>query len=383
MKVTWDSKDFTDQISILEKMVESEKDVRRQCYLKKVLDATLKIYHETFGSSPRPKVTARQRLSAILDSTLSYSRYYSIVSSFFKETVDFFPLIDKISAELEKIDPDGNFDFLNTGATFSDNQILSLVDNFYANFDNELYLWFLEAFKDREHTVKFKDLKDNNGKTDGTTIFIDGVRKNFITIYRRDNVETYQCAVHEYGHVIASLINPEVSYTDRDDFFTEVASIFPELVALYENGTNEERIQNLYHLYTTFVTYIDSAEYLCLHSPVLNTWADNKYKMSTTFFNTLKKDYDIDEECFEETLSTTIEDDGIYVLSFIVAVELFHIYKEDKKKALEIFKNLLSYPAKEDILPFIIENIPINSHIGEELELLLQNFHKELKTRRC
>ena len=162
MKVTWDVKDFTDQISILEKMVESEKDVRRQCYLRKVLDATLKIYHETFSSSPRPKVTARQRLSAILDSTLSYSRYYSIVSSFFKEAVKFFPLIDKISAELEKIDPDGNFDFLNTGATLSDNQTLSLVNKFYANFDDEIYHWFLEAFTDREHTVKFKELKDNN-----------------------------------------------------------------------------------------------------------------------------------------------------------------------------------------------------------------------------
>lgn len=383
MKVTWDSKDFADQISILEKMVESEKDVRRHCYLRKVLDATLKIYHETFGSSPHPKVTTRQRLAAILDSTLSYSRYYSVVSSFFKEVANYLPLIDEISTDLEKIDSDGNFDFLNTGATLSDNQTLSLVNKFYANFDEELYRYFLEAFKDREHTVKFDNLKDNNGKTDGTTIFIDGVRKNFITICRRNDVETYQCAVHEYGHVIANLVNPEVSYSERDDFFTEVASIFPELVALYENGTDSERIKNLYHLYTTFVTYIDSAEYLYLHSPVLNTWADNKYRMSTTFFDSLKEDYDIDDECFEQTLSTTIEDEGIYVLSFIVAVELFHIYKEDKKKALGLFKNLLAYPANEDILPFIIENIPINAHVGEELELLLKSFHKELKMRRC
>ena len=122
MKVTWDSKDFANQISILEKIVESEKDVRRHCYLRKVLDATLKIYHETFGSSPHPKVTTRQRLAAILDSTLSYSRYYSIVSSFFKEVANYLPLIDEISTDLEKIDPDGNFDFLNTGATLSDNQ---------------------------------------------------------------------------------------------------------------------------------------------------------------------------------------------------------------------------------------------------------------------
>jgi hypothetical protein len=287
MKVTWDISDFSTQMSLLEKMVEAETDIKRQCYLRKVLDSTRKLYHEAFVSFSRPKVTAKQRLSAISDSTLTYSRYYSIVSGFFKEACKSFPLIDTISKELEQIDPDGNFDFLETGADISDQQILTLVDLFYKKFDDELYTYFLEAYNDRERTVKFEELPSTNKKTDGTTIFIDGVRTNFVTIYRTDNVETYQCAIHEYGHVIANLINPEVSYSDRDDFFMEVAAIFPELVALYENGAKAESIQSLYHLYTTFVTYINSAEYLCLHSPVLNTWADNKYSMSNAFFTSL------------------------------------------------------------------------------------------------
>lgn len=383
MKVTWDSSDFLNQVSFLEEMAEAETDIKRQCYLRKVLDSTRKLYHEAFVSFPRPKITAKQRLSAILDSTLNYSRYYSIVSSFFKEACKSIPLIDSIAEELEQIDPDGNFEFLETGADISDQQTLTLVDLFYKKFDEELYTYFLESYKDRKRTVKFEDLPSTNRKTDGTTMFIDGVRTNFVTIYRTDNVETYQCAVHEYGHVIANLINPEVSYSDRDDFFSEVAAIFPELVALYENEANADSIQNLYHLYTTFVTYINSAEYLCLHSPVLNTWADNKYKMSNAFFDSLKEDYDINDECFEETLSTTIEDEGIYVLSFIVALELFHIYKKDKKKALELFKKFLTYPANEDILPFIMENISINTHASEEIESVLQDFRKELKMRRC
>lgn len=383
MKATWDSSDFLTQMSILEKMINDENDIKRKCYLRKVLDSTKKLYHEVFVSFPHPKVTAKQRLSAILDSTLNYSRYYSIVSGFFKEACNSIPLIDTISEELEQIDSDGNFDFLETGAYISEHQTLTLVDSFYSKFDEELYAYFLESYKNKEHTVRFDDLPSSNRKNDGSTMFIDGVRTNFVTIFRTDSIGTYQCAVHEYGHVISNLINPEVSYSERDDFFSEVAAIFPELVALYENGPNAEPIQSLYYLYTTFITYINSAEYLCLHSPVLKTWADNKYKMSSAFFDSLKEDYDLDDECFEETLSTTIEDDGIYVLSFIVALELFHIYKEDKKKALKLFKEFLTYPANEDILPFIMENISINSHAGEEIESVLQSFHKELKMRRC
>jgi len=383
MESTWNRSDFAEQLKKLECLVEEEQDIKNRVYLEKVLDTTRKLYFETFKSFPRPKVTAKQRLSAILDSTFSYNRYYSLVSGFFKEVSEHIELIDDISNELEDIDPDGNFDFLDTGTTLSDGEILHMVDIFYKRFDSELYNYFLEAYRDKGNSFKTEELKDTDNKTDGTTLFIDGVRKNFIVVYKTDNVGTYECTIHEYGHATANLINPKVSYSDRDDFFMEVASIFPELVALYENNFNFETIQVLYHLYSTLVTYVNSAEYLALHNPILNAWTDNKYVMSDKFFKEIDEYYDIDEECFEEALATTIEDQGIYVLSYTVALELLHIYKEDKKKALDLFKQFLTFPANEDILGFVIENIPINSHVGEESKIILDSFQKELKKRRC
>ena len=139
----------------------------------------------------------------------------------------------------------------------------------------------------------------------------------------------------------------------------------------------------LYSLYTTLVTYVNNAEYLCLHAPVINAWADNKYVMSNKFFKELEDSYNIDDECFDEVLSTTIEDQGVYVISYVVALELLNIYKSDKKKALELFKSFLKYPANEDVLTFVVENITINEHASEEAGIVLSEFNKQLKKRRC
>lgn len=382
MKCTWGRKDFAEQLSKLQSMIEQETDIKRRLYLEKVLDMSNKLYYETFVNFPRPKVTAKQRLTSILDSNFMYGRYYSIVRSFFNSVGEHIDTIDDISNKLEDISPTGDFDFMDTGATVVVEDTINLVKEFYNNFDPELYQYFLEVYNDREHSLRVMPLPEGETKTDGNTLFIDGVKKNFITIYETNPFNTYICGVHEYGHAIANLINPEVSYADREDLFTEVASIFPELVALYENGFNFDTIQVLYTMYTTLVTYVNSAEYLCLHTPIINAWADNKHVMSKKFFEDLEEGYDMDEECFGEALSTTIEDEGIYVISYTVALELLHIYKEDKKKALELFKRFLKYPAKEDILTFVVENIPLNEHASEEANIILSKFTKELKKRR-
>lgn len=382
MECNWGKREFTEQLSKLEELINQEKDLKRKLYLEKVLDVSNKLYYETFVNFPKSNVSAKQRLTSILESYLCYGRYYSIVNAFFGKVSEHIDFIDEISDKLDSISPNGDFDFINTGAVYSIDNILSLVKRFYKDFDTELYQYFLEVYEDRKDTLRFLPLdKTRDNKTDGNTSFIDGVRKNFITIYKTSPVSLYSCIVHEYGHAIANLINPESVYSDREDMFAEVASIFPELIALYENVFNLDTIEVLYQMYTTLVTYTNSAEYLCLHAPVINTWAEHKYVMGKSFFDDLEKWYDFDDECFEETLSSTIEDQGTYVISYIVSLELLHLYKQDKEKALDLFKRFLKIPTNEDVLTFVRENISINEHVSEEASVVLNDFSKELKRR--
>jgi hypothetical protein len=103
MELTWNRSDFAEQLKKLECLVEEEQDIKKRVYLEKVLDTTRKLYFETFKSFPRPKVTAKQRLSAILDSTFSYNRYYSLVSGFFKEVSEHIELIDDTKTSASEI----------------------------------------------------------------------------------------------------------------------------------------------------------------------------------------------------------------------------------------------------------------------------------------
>ena len=381
MECTWGISELTEQLSLLQSMIDQESDIKRKLYLEKVLDSINKIYYETLVPFTRPNVTAKQRMTSIFDSNFMYGRYYSIVRRFFCSMDEHIDTIDAISTKLEEINPDGNFDFLETGTVVSFDETINLVKEFYKRFDSELYQYFLEVFNDREHTLRCIPRPDDESKSDGDTLFIDGVRKNFITVYESTPLNMYICAIHEYGHAIANLINPAVPYSDREVLFAEVASIFPELVALYENGANFDAIQVLYTMYNTLFTYLNYADYLCLHTPIINTWAENKYVMSKKFFNDLESSYNMDEEALGEAMSTTIEDNGTYVISYMIALELLHIYKEDKNKALELFKRFLKYPANEDILTFVVENFPINQCASQEAKVVLDEFGKELKKR--
>lgn len=382
MVYTWGYDEFVTQAKRLQDLIAGEKDLKRRLYLEKVADVTDKLFHDTFNNFSPSKVTIRQRFSSILSSRLNYGRYYSIINDFLATCVDNLDLIDEISTKIENSDKDVGYELLHTGATLSHSKMLSLVDKFYSEFDSELYQVFSDVYKDRFHNVRFlTNAENNNEKSNGNTLFIDGVKANFISICDINPLENYGCAVHEYGHSIQNMINPKVAYSEREDFFLEVASIFPELVAIYETEGIFDEDAIAYYLYTSVVTNLDFAEFLTLHTPLVNTWAGHKYVMSSKFFEEIEENYEIDETCFEKTMATTIEDDGVYVLSFIVALELFHIYKQDKKKALELFKGFLKYPANEDILVYIKENFELNKHASEEIGIILNDFNKKLERR--
>lgn len=383
MKYGWSKEDFIVQRKKLEDMFNGETDIRRKTYLQKVMDCTDDLYNKTFNNFPIPGMSMEQRLTDITNSTLLYSRYYSIVSTFFSECAELNDKIIDISDKLDKVRKRNDFPFLYSGAKLSHTTVLSLVNDFYHSLDDELYSYFLKAYADRFKYVKFlkkinKDEKDCNG----FTLFMDGVEKNFITIYETAPIETYACAIHEFGHAIHNLINPEVSYIDNNNFFIEVASIFPEMVAIYENNSKFTSLQKAYYLYSLFITYYDSAEYLSLHTPVINIWKECKFKFNFKFYHELKKYYDINQKCLKELADNIIDDDGIYVLSYIISLELFHIYKQDKKRALELFKKILKYPATEDLLVLFNSELDINKSVQEESLITLNELEKQLTKRR-
>ncbi len=382
MKYNWTENDFLKQIDLLRTLIKNESDYERKLYLQKVLDSSEYLAYENIGQIEKPNEEIKQRLHSINSERLSYGRYYSIIQNFYFSLASLNDKINKIETLIESLFGE-NFDIATiTGAFITNNQALSITSKFYSTFDDELLPYFNEAFNDRYHTLRFNGRITGPTTTktsDGTTAFIDGVRKNFINICRTRSATKIFTLIHEYGHATKNLLNPERAYSNDDGLFEEVDGIFPELVALEENISNLDPLFISFLKYTNLITYYNNANSLLLHTVILNSWKDNNYRFNRALKKQLKYEYDINNEILELALNTTIFDEGTYILSYLVAIELLHIYKKDKHLALKLYKEFLKLPADKEVLPFIYKLVTLNGNIFEEATIIVDEMKLQLE----
>lgn len=384
MPYNWDRENFIEQIKVLRKMVDEETDIIKKNTLQRYLDCANKVYHETFNNFPKIGYSTEQKFVSIVDSRLEYGRYYSIISRFLEDANSLEERVFGIANLIDKFEKDPSNQKLESDTHISHCKAVSLVHFFYKDFDEELYGAFSEAFEDRFECLKFSDdkIKEETFEANGSTLFIGGVNKNFITLSEGNDVSSYESIVHEYGHAIQNIINPDVNFTYREDFFAEVAAIFPELVAMDENAPGFCNVQNQYSRYLTFLSYWDIAADLDTHMTIANIWYDNNYKFNNEFYKSLKETLNLRKSDFKRIVDVTLELQGVYILSYIAALELLYIYKRDKKKALELFKGLLRIPANVNVIEYIEINIGLNVHAKDELISLMDDMELALTKRK-
>lgn len=384
MPYNWDREDFIIQIRILTKMIDEETDIIKKNSLQRYLDCANKIYHETFNNFPKTDYSLNQKFVSIVDSRLEYGRYYSIISRFLEDANSLEDRVFSIATLMDEYEKNPDNQKLESDTHISRCKAVSLVNCFYKNLDDELFAIFSEAFKDRFNFLKFSDskIKEETFEASGSTLFIGGVNKNFITLHESADVSLYEAIVHEYGHVIQNLINPEVNFTYREDFFAEVAAIFPELIAMYENSPGFCDVQTQYARYFTFLSYWDNAADLDVHMPISNIWHDSDYKFNAKFYKNIKQLLNLSKRDFKRIADVTLELHGVYVLSYITSLELLYIYKQDKKKALELFKGLLRIPSNVNVIEYIETNIGLNIHAKDELISLMDDVELALTKKR-
>lgn len=88
---------------------------------------------------------------------------------------------------------------------------------------------------------------------------------------------------------------------------------------------------------------------LLQHKLIIECWQNNDYEVDKNFYGDLRNNK-INRNQFKESINTDIEDEGAYVVSYMVALELFSIYKQDKKSALQILKKNNPYARRRIIM---------------------------------
>lgn len=379
MAFTWDIDCLIKGKSNVERLYENEKDESEKEYYKLVLEH-INDFIKTQYKTKFEKMSISERLTEIADEICDYQSFYELMENLMcivHQRSDFFSVIE---ARLTKAMGKSNYIEIITGASISHEQALSLTHDFYKGFSDQLYPVFKNAYDQRYSSVLFsKEIEKN---VDVTSTYFDILNKYYINIFDTTKASIVYSIIHEYGHIIAQIINPKTVLLEHDFMFDEVQSIFPEMVAKYENIGNFDRIQSLFELYGDFLNYTNMANTLVHHIPIINTWLDYDRQTGRKFYKDIKKDFNISKREFEkEFLTSDMESDGPYIISFLVAVELFHIYKKNKNGALKLYNEILHIPYNESILNFVNNNMKLTEHLGLETDTLLEQFSLELKKK--
>ena len=324
-------------------------------------------------------LTDEERLDNIRSDIERYKAYYSIVSFFQNSLSKHYDKIDYLEElMIEKVGLNESYGKI-TGAKVSNDRAFALTNLFYKRHIPSLYPIFESFYKKRFNSVRF--IESISDQTVANAKYIWPTKRYFMNCLKDDDISKISNLIHEYGHIISFALNPKELYYPRYPMFAEVASIFPEIIALYENDGHHDETQLLYERYCNLPALLGNSIQLVLHSVVLNLWEENNYQLNDKFFHDLDYYYDTDKEEFDSVLNTYIDNQGIYIVSYMVAIELFHLYKIDKNKALKIFESILRFPYDGNLKEYICSVLNIGEHLEEESALLIDDLSLALKRK--
>ena len=245
---------------------------------------------------------------------------------------------------------------------YNKKDMYELSRNFYKQIGGKFYEAYQEFDKEKKNRINFCNFDSN----DSTTYYIPGVNKYYINLGAdSDDRDIIEAFIHEAGHVITAKINNR-RYNSRD-IFVEIETLFFEILAdnfLYtETGDKffkdleKEKVDINYTkgnvldiMFTAYEAIIDNAKDV-----------DNPNKL----FNDICR-----EEGLIKPKEVNIDTSMKYTFSYICALELVEIYKQDKDKALYLLTNIISENKNIEEYEKITSNITPCEHLDNYIKTL-------------
>jgi hydrogenase maturation factor len=109
---------------------------------------------------------------------------------------------------------------------------------------------------------------------------------------------------------------------------------------------------------------------------------NNKIEITNEFYKKLKTKYKLTKNQANYYINQQISDFGQYVIGHMVALELYKIYKQDKKEALKILDKIIKNNTKDTLVNlseyFNIKE-SLNNNLTEEYKKINNQFVKKIE----
>ncbi len=370
MEYNWSNTDIEREIDKLLIMSKEEKDLVKRSYYLRIIDQMKSV----FIDNKDVIIPNNQKMNEIIYSFKFYGRYYSLIDLYHLILDGYADQTTKLVRAYDSIDNPELFDY----GYITHDDALTMNYDFFHNMDEEIFKYFEILYKDRYKSIKFSkdDPTLKQAKADGYCIFIDVVCKNFININDSIGLTKVVDLAHECGHAIANLLIRNI-YDTRDDFLTEMASLFFQLAFHNDIGEKIDTFENTLLQFEQMNYFNYEANLLLYHSQLIESWQHNKYNVSPDFYRYLKNKYQLKRPDIKESLNISIGSKGIYIIGYMIALELLHIYKDNKKEALSILKQMLIKARFSDSLDIISQFMPCFPNINLEIQQLHDKMKQE------
>lgn len=372
MKYSWKDKNIVSDIKRLEKLASSEKDIRKKCYYIRTIDYLNATLDENMLSNIDVKKTKNHMMCDIQESIKFYKRYYDLIEMFYSICNKSYDVMSGLYNE--SCDLDYKFKYIKHEDT------LSLVHDFYKVVDKEFFDCFLRIYNNRYKLIRFSnsDIYLNGIITSGSCVSVGGLDKCYITVSNDRGVLKPINLSHECGHGILNIYNSNLLYNQKDEFASEIGSIFFELAFNYDIGKNFDSFDSALNNIQELSDRIDITNSLMIHRVLVKVWEKNNYKVDNNFYKIAKQEYNLTRERVDTALNTSITNEGVYAIDYMIALNILNIYRQDKKSAIKLLKDITNYD-NYDSYEMINVLMPNLNRFSDEINDIIYTYDNEFK----
>ena len=222
---------------------------------------------------------------------------------------------------------------------FSKDAILSMTHDFYKSFDKEFFKIFNEIFKERYTNVTFGNMADDN--VEACTFGIPYFNKVYMKIRQSEGLSPIYSSIHEYAHAIAFTMNHFNLMSNKKLFLEESYSLFFELL-LTDFLAKKQNLNHVYdYAYNIFGDNVSLAYNANEMINLTKLFDEIGCKKNKTFKREALKRFNYNSEYIDLINSDVLRYTIPNLFGYLVAIELYELYKFDREKAIYVLKKLM------------------------------------------
>lgn len=223
----------------------------------------------------------------------------------------------------------------------SKDDLLSITHDFYKSLNKFFFGNFMKNFYRRKDHIVFKSHREDSLYV-GETITLPSLKESFIEILRQYTIDDALTTIHEYSHATSVSINPH-HLSSSKTLYTEIDTIFMELIASdYLDNLMKSNNSSIIKA-SKLNEFSCSADTICSQIDLIEAekYTRNGFKSNKQLKQIALEKCELDPLEVEDLLNYPEIHSSIYLTSFMFALELYRLYKEDQEKALYYLKKII------------------------------------------